>query len=52
MAVLFESGMSLYHVAIPVATAVGALDIAIRYPTEGERFLCTYKWQYCLAQIA
>jgi len=49
MAVLFESGISLYRVALPMATAAGALGMAQRYPTEGERFRCTYKWWYCLA---
>ena len=37
MAVLLDSGMSVQHVAVLMATAVEAIDIAVRYLNETER---------------
>jgi len=37
MAMLLDSGMSVHHVAVAMATAVEALDLAVRYLNEAER---------------
>jgi len=37
MAVLLDTGMSVHHVAVAMATAVEALDLAVRYLNEAKR---------------
>jgi len=37
MAVMLDSGMSVHHVAVAMATAVEAVDTAMRYLNEAER---------------
>jgi tryptophan synthase beta subunit len=37
MAVLLDTGMSVHHVAVAMATAVEALDLAVIYMNEAKR---------------
>jgi hypothetical protein len=37
VAVLLDSGVSVHYVAVAMATAVEAVDIAVRYLNEAER---------------